>query len=236
MEWLHSLLDSSTTPILTALLLGLITALSPCPLATNIAAIGYIARQISSKKQIFRNGLLFTLGKVIAYTLLGAALIVLIQGGSSMFGLQKFISKYGEILIGPTLVVIGGFMLFGHKLRLPGFRFNTDKGEQLAHRGGWGAFILGIIFALAFCPSSGIFYFGMLIPMSATFPWGYILPVFFAITSALPVIIFAWIIAFSAKHIGKIYSKMQTIQKWLNITVGILFTTIGIYYCIIIYL
>lgn len=234
MEWLQTLLESSSTPILTAFILGLLTALSPCPLATNIAAIGYIGKNIDDRKRIFRNGLLYTLGRVVAYTLLGVVLITLIKGGSSLFGIQKFIGKYGELILPPALLLIGLYMLFGSKLRLPSLGFN-GKGERFAKHGGWGAFLLGVLFALAFCPSSGVFYFGMLIPMSATTAMGYLLPILFAVATALPVLVIAWVLAFSAGQIGKIYGQMQTVQKWLNITVGIIFILIGIYYCITVY-
>ena len=234
MEWLQSLLESSSTPILTAFILGLLTALSPCPLATNIAAIGYIGKNIDDRKRIFRNGLLYTLGRVVAYTLLGMVLIALLKGGSSLFGIQKFIGKYGELILPPVLLLIGLYMLFGSKLRLPSFGFNGSE-ERFARSGGWGAFLLGVLFAMAFCPTSGVFYFGMLIPMSATSTMGYLLPAIFAIATALPVLIVAWVLAFSAGQIGKVYGRMQTIQQCLNIVVGILFLLIGIYYCITVY-
>lgn len=234
MEFLQSLLDSSTTPVLTAFLLGLLTAISPCPLATNIAAIGYIAKKIEKRNFIFLNGLLYTLGRVVAYTALGVVLILILREGASMFGIQKFIGKYGELVIGPVLLLIGVYMLFGSKLNMPSFGFNGN-GEAMATRGGWGAFLLGVLFAMAFCPTSGIFYFGMLIPMSATASLGYLLPVIFAVATSLPVIVVAWILAFSVNRIGSFYGKMQTVQKYLNIVVGILFILIGIYYCIIVY-
>ena len=233
MEWVQSLLDSSTTPALTAFLLGLLTTISPCPLATNIAAIGFIGKDIENRHKIFRNGLLYTLGRVIAYTLLGIILIMILEKGSSLFGIQKFIGKYGEMLLGPALLFIGLFMLFGHKLPLPSFGFKGN-GERLARRGGWGALLLGILFALAFCPTSGIFYFGMLIPMSATSAGSYLLPVLFAIATALPVLGTAWVLAFSIQHIGNFYGKLKTVQKWLNWIVGGLFIVIGLYYCLII--
>ena len=176
MEWLQTLLDSSTTPALTAFLLGLLTAVAPCPLATNIAAIGFIGKDIESRSRIFYKGLLYTLGRVIAYTLLGIILIMIFKEGSSLFGIQKFIGKYGELILGPALLLIGLFMLFGNKLKLPSFGFKGN-GEGLARKGGWGAFLLSVLFAMAFCPTSGVFYFGILIPMSATTVAGYLLPV-----------------------------------------------------------
>lgn len=235
MEWLQTLLDNSTTPALTALLLGLLTAVSPCPLATNIAAIGFIGKDIENRRRIFLNGLLYTLGRVIAYTLLGIVLILILKEGSSLFGIQKFIGKYGELVLGPALPLIGLFILFGGKLKLPSFGFKGN-GEGLARKGGCGAFLLGMLFAMAFCPTSGVFYFGMLIPMSATTAAGYLLPVLFAVATALPVLTVAWILAFSVQHIGSFYGKMQNVQKWLNRIVGGVFTIIGIYYCVMMYL
>lgn len=156
MDWLQTLLDNSTTPLLTAFLLGLLTALSPCPLATNIAAIGFIGKDIENRRQIFRNGLLYTLGRIVAYTLLGTILITVLKEGSSMFGIQKTIGTYGEWLLGPLLLLIGLFMLFGSRLNLPQFGFSGNA-EGLAKKGGWGALLIGILFALAFCPTSGVF-------------------------------------------------------------------------------
>ena len=234
MEWLQSLLDSSSTPVLTAFLLGLLTSLSPCPLATNIAAIGFIGKHIENRRRIFVNGLLYTLGRVVAYTALGAVLLVVLKGGSSLFGIQKFIGKYGEMLLGPALLLVGGFMLVGDRLNLPKLGFK-GSGEGLARRGGRGAFLLGMLFAMAFCPTSGVFYFGMLIPMSATATAGWLLPIVFAMATALPVLVVAWILAFSVGRIGAFYGKMQTVQRWLNRIVGGLFIAIGIYYCAVFY-
>lgn len=234
MEWLQNLIDSSTTPALTAFLLGLFTAISPCPLATNIAAIGYIGKDIESRGRIFRNGVLYTVGRIIAYTVLGIVLISILREGASVFGIQKAIGIWGELLIGPLLLLIGLFMLFGNRLSLPQFGYG-GSGEGLARKGGWGALLLGILFAMAFCPTSGVFYFGMLIPMSVASDAGWLLPVLFAVATALPVLAVAWILAFSVEKVGEFYGKLRTIQKWLNIIVGAIFVIIGIYYCIIMY-
>ena len=234
MEFLQNLLDNSSMPIATAFLLGLMTAISPCPLATNIAAIGYIAKDIENQRRIFVKGLLYTLGRILAYTLLGIILLAIIKGGSSLFGIQKFIGKFGEKIIGPILLLVGLYMLFGSKLNLLSFGF-SGNGERLASKGGFGALLLGLLFAMAFCPSSAIFYFGMLIPLSASVG-GWLLPVVFAVATALPVLIIAWVLAFSSNSIGRFYGKMNTIQKWLNWLVGGLFVAIGLYYIITIFI
>ncbi len=229
MEEIQSLLDSSTTPIISAFLLGLLTALSPCPLATNIAAIGYLSKDIESQRRIFINGLLYTLGRIITYTVLGVILISIVREGASFFSLQKGIAKYGELLLPPALILIGLFMLFGSRLNLPKFGF-SGSGQGVKKKGALGALLLGILFALAFCPTSGVFYFGMLIPMAADATAGYLLPVVFAVATALPVIIVAWILAYSASGISKTYAKMKAFQKWFSLVVAILFIAIGLYY------
>lgn len=234
MDWLQTWLDNSSTPVLTAFLLGLLTALSPCPLATHIAAIGFIGKDIEDRKRIFLNGLLYTLGRVLSYTLLGVILIMVLKGGASMFGIQQTVGVWGEFVLGPLLVAIGLFMLFADRLNLPKFGFNGNA-EGLVKKGGWGALLIGILFALAFCPTSGVFYFGMLIPLSATVPAGYLLPVLFAVATSLPVLVVAWVLAFSVQQIGRLYGRMQVLQRWMNLLVGGVFILTGIYYCWMMY-
>ena len=235
MDFLQNLLDNSNIPVITAFLLGLLTAISPCPLATNITAIGFISKDIGNRNKIFLGGLLYTLGRVVAYTVLGIILISILKEGSSMFSLQKGISKYGEILIAPVLIFVGVFMLFGDRLNLPKFGFSgTGKAEKL--KGNLGRLLLGVLFALAFCPTSGLFYFGMLIPMSAAEPGGYLLPIVYAVATGLPVILVAWILAYSVAGIGKFYNRIQVFQKWFNRVVAVLFIAVGIYYAYINYL
>lgn len=234
MDWLQTWLDNSSTPVLTAFLLGLLTALSPCPLATHIAAIGFIGKDIEDRKRIFLNGLLYTLGRVLSYTLLGVILIMVLKGGVSMFGIQQTVGVWGEFVLGPLLVAIGLFMLFADRLNLPKFGFDGNA-EGLVKKGGWGALLIGILFALAFCPTSGVFYFGMLMPLSATVPAGYLLPVVFAVATSLPVLVVAWVLAFSVQQIGRLYGRMQVLQRWMNLLVGGVFILTGIYYCWMMY-
>ena len=141
---------------------------------------------------------------------------------------------WGELALGPLLLVIGLFMLVGDRLNLPQFGFSGNA-EGLAKRGGWGALLIGGLFALAFCPTSGVFYFGMLIPLSASVTAGYLLLAVFAVATAIPVLAVAWILAFSVQQIGSFYGKMQKVQKWMNLLVGVVFILVGIYYCWIMY-
>lgn len=231
MDFLNTLLYNTHIPFLTATILGLLTALSPCPLATNITAVGYISRNIDSRKTVFLQGLVYTLGRVMAYTTLGAMLIYIIRQGADTFSLQQVVSEWGERLLGPALILIGLFLLLGHLMYLPkfGYKGNIDGSR---FKGTIGAFLLGLLFALAFCPTSGLLYFGMLIPMSAESAAGYLLPLVFAVSSSLPVLMVAWLIAFSMQNLSKFVGGMQTFQLWFNRVVSIVFIGVGIYYTI----
>ncbi len=235
MEYINSLLENNSFPVIVAFLLGLLTAISPCPLATNIAAIGFISKDMENKHRIFSNGLFYTLGRTLSYTLLGIILIVILRQGAHVFHIQKVITQYGEMFLSPVLVLIGLFMLFGNKLKLKGFGYKGE-GKSLSKKGGWGALFLGVLFAMAFCPTSAVFYFGMLIPMSVTATGGFFMPVIFAIATALPVIIVAWILSYSIANLSKFYRNMQIFEKWFRYLVAVLFIGVGIYYGIIFYL
>lgn len=236
MEFLQQLVDNSQFPILTALLLGLMTAISPCPLATNISAIGFISKDITDKRKIFLNGILYTLGRTISYTVLGFVLIYILKQGASIYKIQRFISVNGELFIGPLLIVIGLFMLDFIKIKLPFSGKLTSRAEENASRGsGWGALLLGVVFALAFCPYSGVLFFGGLIPLSVSATGGYFLPIVFAISTGLPVIVFAWVLAFSVSSIGGIYNRIRTFETWFRRVVAVVFIVIGIYYTAIVF-
>ena len=231
MDWLYSLLDNSSVPVVTALILGILTAVSPCPLATNLTAVAYIGREIDNRRKVFYFGLLYTLGRAVAYSALGAVLIFLIRKGEDAFGIQNAISTIGEWVLGPALVLIGLFILFGHLLHLPKFGFSGQASGSWTN-GAPGAFSLGVLFAMAFCPTSGMLYFGMLIPMSAAESGGYLLTMVYAIATALPVLVASWIIAFSMQSLGKLMCKIAIFQRWLNRLVAILFILLGLYYTI----
>jgi len=233
MEFLQSLLDNTQTPILYAFILGLMTAISPCPLATNITAIAYISKDIENKRKIFANGLIYTLGRALSYTLLGVVLFF----GASKFEVSKLFTGNGEKLLGPLLIIIGLFMLDVFKINFPSFGKLTEKMQRNSNKGSrLHALLLGIVFALAFCPYSGVLFFGMLIPMTIASSSGLYLPVIFALATGLPVIIIAYLLAFSISSIGNFYKKMQTFQKWFNRLVSVIFILVGLYYVYIFYL
>ncbi|MBK7134108.1 MAG: sulfite exporter TauE/SafE family protein [Bacteroidales bacterium] len=228
MEFLTNLLDSSSMPWLTAVLLGLMTAISPCPLATNITAIGFISKDLEDRNRVFYNGLFYTLGRAISYTLI--PLIIFI--GADQFKFSGFFQRYGEKIIGPLLLLIGVFMLDIIRINFPGLSGLISRMET---RKSWryiDALLLGMVFALAFCPYSGVLYFGMLIPMTVTSSSGLYLPVLFAIATGIPVILFAWLLAYTVSGIGGIYNKIKVFEKWFRRVIAVLFMVVGIYYIV----
>lgn len=226
MEVLQSLIDSGL-PAVTAFVLGLLTAISPCPMATNITAIGFISRDLGSRQRIFRNGLYYTLGRVVTYAGLGVVVIPILREGAGIFAIQKGVGQWGEIVVGPLLVVAGAFMLWGNRLNLPGFGFSGESERVGGLRGGLGSLALGMLFALAFCPTSGVFYFGMLMPMAAGTTGGMWLPVVFAVATGLPVV--AWLLAYSVGSLGRFYNRVQVFERWMRKIVGWLFIGVGLY-------
>lgn len=232
MEVLQRFLETSQFPIFTAFILGLMTAISPCPLATNITAIGFISKDIVSQRKVFVNGLVYTLGRAISYTAIG----LLFFFGASQFEFASFFQEWGEKLLGPLLILIGLFMLGVLKLKIPGIGSLTEKMETKSNSGFFGVLLLGIVFALAFCPYSGVLYFGMLMPMTISSASGLYLPLFFAIATGIPVIIFAWLIAFSVGSIGSIYNKLKTFELWFRRLVAVVFIVVGLYYIFTIYI
>ena len=230
MEYLQNLADGSSWPILTAFLLGLMTAISPCPLATNITATAYLSKDIGNKRRVLFNGVFYTLGRMFTYTALG----MIFYFGASQFQIAKLLQGVGGIRLGIALVVIGVLMLDVIKFNLPGVSKITEKlGKKEGKKTYWDAFLLGLVFALAFCPYSGVLYFGGLIPMTIASPSGLLLPPVFAIATGLPVIIIAWLLAYSVGNVGKFYNKMNTFQKWFKRIIAAVFIIVGIYYIII---
>jgi len=228
MEFLTNLLENSSMPWLSALVLGLMTAISPCPLATNITAVGFISKDIKDRNRVFINGLLYTLGRAISYT----AIALIIYFGADQFKFSGFFQRYGEKIVGPLLIIIGLFMLDVIKIKFPGMSGLTSKMEAKTKWGYLDAILLGMVFALAFCPYSGVLYFGMLIPMTVASASGLYLPIVFAMATGIPVIIFSWILAYTISGIGGVYNKVRTFEIWFRRVIAVLFILVGIYYIV----
>ncbi|MDD4438361.1 MAG: aromatic aminobenezylarsenical efflux permease ArsG family transporter [Tissierellia bacterium] len=231
MEWLQHLVDAykSDLPILAAFVLGLMTAISPCPLATNITATAYLSRDISQKRKVLFNGIIYTLGRMLSYTVLG----LIFYFGASQFKVAQFLQGIGGFWLGVALLIVGILMLDIIKIRIPIFEKLTPKvNDGKPRKGYWSALLLGVVFALAFCPFSGVLYFGVLIPMTIASPSGLLLPPIFSIATGLPVIIIAYLLAYSAANIGKFYNGMKNFEKWFKWIIAAIFIIVGIYYII----
>jgi len=221
-------MSTSSFPLIAAFFIGLMTALSPCPLATNITAIAYISKKIGDGKKTLLTGIVYTLGRMFTYVLL-ASLIVYI--GLNVQAISLFLQKYGERILGPLLIIMSLIML--NIIKLPslksGDKINRLK-EKLSEKGYFGSFLLGVIFALAFCPFSAVLFFGMLIPLALKYSDGILIPSVFSLATGLPVIIFAFILTFSVSKLGKIMNKVQTFEKYMRYAIAIIFLIVGAYY------
>ncbi|OIO45743.1 MAG: cytochrome C biogenesis protein [Parcubacteria group bacterium CG1_02_37_13] len=227
MDYINFLIDNYNIPILTAFLLGVLTSISPCPLATNITAIAYISKEIKTAKHTLLNGIFYTLGRGASYTILAT----LIYFGLSAFQISSIFQGWGDKILGPVLIIIG-LLMFGV------IKINFGKGGEriekikirLAQKGFVGSFLLGAIFALAFCPYSGVLFFGALIPLVLKSAEGLLLPSIFALGTGLPVIIFSFIIAFAVQKLGQVFQIMQKIERIIRYSVATIFLGAGMYY------
>ncbi len=226
MEFLTNLLENASMPWVTAFVLGLMTAISPCPLATNITAVGFISRDIKNRNRVFINGLLYTLGRALSYTIIP----LIIFFGADQFKFSGFFQLYGEKILGPFLILIGLIMLDVFKVNFPGTGNIISGMEKKVKWGYFDAVLLGIVFALAFCPYSGVLFFGMLVPLTISSPSGLYLPVVYAFATGIPVIVFAWFLAFAVSGIGNVYNKIKVFELWFRRCVAVLFVVVGIYY------
>ena len=215
MEWLNELAQNREIPLLAAFALGLLTAISPCPLATNITATAYIAKTINSRIKVLLSGILYTLGRTFSYTLIGAIIYfgILLLNGEPIGAVLRVHAKDDH----------RNNFFSGGKL--------TDKfSEKFKSKGMLGSFLLGALFALAFCPYSGALFFAMLIPMTLSAGAGLALPVVFSIGTGLPVILFSFVIAYSAEKLGVYFKAITKIEKVMRILAGITFIFTGLYY------
>ncbi|MCI2227696.1 aromatic aminobenezylarsenical efflux permease ArsG family transporter [Polaribacter sp. MSW13] len=230
MDFLQSLLENYNIPILSAFILGLMTAVSPCPLATNITATAFISKNISSKRKVFLSGLLYSLGRGFSYTAIG----LILYFGASKFHLARFFNQNGEKYLGPLLILIGLIMLNIIKLKfLSKLNFQEKLSDKFKDKGLLGSFMIGVVFSLAFCPYSGALFFGMLIPMTIASADGLYLPIVFAFGTGLPVILFTYLLAFTAGKIGVVYNKITQIEKIMRTVAGVVFILTGLYYVFI---
>lgn len=224
---IYSIIDSYNIPLFSAFLIGLLTSISPCPLATNITAIAYISKDIKNPKKTVINGIFYTLGRALSYTLLSA----LIYFGFSTFQISRMFQGWGDKVLGPLLIIFGLIMLGVIKINIKTNNPKIEKfKESIAKKGFLGAFFLGMLFAFAFCPYSGVLFFGVLIPLTLRSKEALLLPPLFALGTGIPVIIFSFLIAFSMKKMSQTFSILTKIEKITRYIVSATFILVGIYY------
>ncbi len=210
-----------------AFYLGILTAISPCPLATNIAAISYIGRRLESPKRVLLTGILYTLGRTATYVALG---ILLAASILSMSAVSHFLEKYLNRALGPILVVAGMFLigLLGFTSSGPGV---SAKMQRRFESGGlWGAGFLGMLFALSFCPVSAAIFFGSLIPLAVARHSSLAIPAIYGIATGLPVLVFAVLIATGARRVGTAFNRLAAIELWARRITGAAFILVGVLY------
>ena len=207
--------------------IGILTSISPCPLATNIAAISFISRRLDSPRLVFMGGMLYALGRTLTYVVLAA---VLVTGVLSMSSVSYFLQKYMNKVLGPILIVAGMSLLGLLRVNLPGLGISKGMQGRVESWGIWGAGALGIIFALSFCPISAAMYFGSLIPMSLKYGSRLLLPFLYGIGTAVPVLVVAVFVSFGARSVGVAFNKLTTLERWARWITGAVFILVGICY------
>lgn len=220
----------SATAVLSAVWLGILTSISPCPLATNVAAMSFIGKDLGSPRRVLLRGVLYTLGRSLAYAVLAALLI------ASVFAipdLSFWLSTYMNKLLGPVLILVGIVLLELLPLQFAVSCGNDKSGERLARSGPWGAGVLGILFALSFCPVSAALFFGSLLPLAAKNGSSVLLPSAYGAGTGVPVFIFAVLTAMGAQWVSRAFKRIVQFEKWARRITGAIFVLVGIQYCLL---
>ena len=210
-----------------ALWLGILTSISPCPLAMNITAISYVGRRVDSPRRVLGAGLFYTAGRALTYTVLGALLVASLLAAPR---LSHMLQKYMNLALGPLLIIIGMVLLELISFSRRGGGVSDRMQRRVDRLGMWGALLLGIVFALSFCPVSAALFFGSLLALAVRHESGVILPAVYGIGTGLPVLLFAILIASGANRIGKAFNRMAAFEFWARRITGTMFIAAGIYY------
>ncbi len=213
-----------------ALWLGILTSISPCPLASNVAAISFLSKKIAHPALVFISGLAYTLGRMVSYAVLGW---IIISSLLSVPQVAQFLQKYMGKALGPLLVLAGLILLEIITIRLPGLSLSQKHHNKLAESGAPGAFLLGFIFALAFCPISAALFFGSLIPLAINSKSGIILPFIYGIGTGLPVLVFAVAIALGVTSLSRWFHRITRLEYYTRKITGAVFILVGLYYAYI---
>ena len=215
--------------VASAFWLGILTSISPCPLATNIAAISFVARRVGSPGKVFLAGLLYTTGRTLTYLVIG---VLLVSSLLSAPYLSHVLQKYMNKVLGPILILVGMMLIELIQINFSGSGVSERMQKRVESMGLCGALLLGVVFALSFCPLSAALFFGSLLPMALRCESGVILPSTYGVATGLPVLVFAVLIALGAKRVGQAYNQLVPFEKWARRITGGIFIIVGIYYCL----
>lgn len=213
--------------LLSALWLGILTSISPCPLATNIAAVSFLSKKIDHPRMVFWSGLAYTLGRMTAYIVLGVIIIASLAGVPAV---ANFLQKYMNKILGPVLIIVGLFLLGILRLNISGFSLSGEKQNKLAESGVFGSFALGLLFALSFCPISAALFFGSLIPLALQSRSGVTLPFIYGFGTGLPVLLFALGITFGVQSFSRWFHRLSRLELYTRKITGVVFLLIGCYF------
>lgn len=220
------MMETLMVPV-SALWLGILTSMSPCSLATNVAAVSFISRDAAHPRTVFASGLLYTLGRTIAYA---AVAMLLVTSALSTPAVSHALQTHMNRILGPLLVLTG--MVLAGLLHFPGTGVRgPGEGIQGAARrmGYWGAAPLGAVFALAFCPVSAALFFGSLLPLALAERSYVLLPSLYGVGTAIPVIAFAVVISLGSNRVGRVFDRTVAVERWLRRVTGAVFVAVGIY-------
>jgi len=218
--------------LVTAFWLGILTSISPCPLATNVAAVTFISKKIAHPKFVFISGLFYSIGRMLAYSVVG---FVVVRSFIGIPTTANFLQKYMNMALGPILILIGVFLIDVVKFNIKSISISKDKFEKLSNSGIIGSFVLGFIFALSFCPVSAALFFGSLIPLSLSSNIGVVLPFVYGFATGLPVLAFAVLTALGVKAVGLWINKVSKLELYARRVTGVVFIIVGVYYTIIVF-
>ena len=220
-------MDGILVGFLSAFWLGILTSISPCPLATNVAAISLLSKRIIHPRIVFFSGLAYTIGRMLGYALLG---FIIINSLLTIPVLANFLQKYMNKALGPTLIFTGLFLLDIIKFNIPSFSLSEKHQNRLAGSGAGGAFILGLIFALVFCPISAALFFGSLIPLALKSKLGTVLPFIYGIGTGLPVLLFTFVIALGVTSFKPWFNRLTRLEYYMRKVTAVVFILVGLYY------
>jgi cytochrome c-type biogenesis protein len=219
-------MESGWLAIGSALWLGILTSISPCPLATNIAAVSYVGRRVGSRRAVLLSGGLYTVGRSLVYVLLGAAAVWSLM---SMVAVSSFLQGTFYRLLGPLLIVVGLLLLGVFKFALPNLAASEDLQKRVDQAGVWGAGLLGVVFALSFCPVSAGLFFCSLVPLAVDRSSPLLLPFVYGLGTALPVAVFAVLLAAGVGWVGAVIDRVQVFERWARRVTAVVFIAVGIY-------